>query len=67
MTKKIKNVVFGVGGFDESKEDNNVIAYEYYSADELKELSKAEEEIKAREAILAKLGISADEAALLLG
>jgi hypothetical protein len=34
MTKKIKEVVYGIGGFDESMPDNNIVSYEYYSKDE---------------------------------
>ncbi len=35
MTKKIKTVVYGEGGFDESKPENNVVEIVYYTKDEL--------------------------------
>lgn len=66
MTKKIKEIVYGIGGFDESKPDNNIVETVYYSAAELTELAEAEAKATAKAALLAKLGITAEEAALLL-
>jgi hypothetical protein len=66
MTKKIKSVVYGVGGFDDTKPDNNIIGKEYYSDDQLAELAEAEAKETAKTELLAKLGITAEEAALLL-
>jgi hypothetical protein len=36
--KKIKSVVYGLGGYDEDKPDNNLVAIEYYTKEELVEL-----------------------------
>ncbi len=46
MTDKIKSVVYGLGGYDESKPDNNVVEITYYTEEELTEL-QAEEDAKA--------------------
>ena len=67
MTKKIKEVVYGIGGFDDSKPDNNVVEIIYYTKDELVELQAAEAKEAARQAILDRLGLTADEAKLILG
>jgi hypothetical protein len=65
--KKIKSVVYGLGGYDEDKPDNNLIAIEYYTDEELVELEKIEAKEAARQAILDRLGLTADEAKLILG
>ena len=67
MTQKIKAVVYGIGGFDDSKPDNNVVEIIYYTKDELVELQAAEAKEAARQAILDRLGLTADEAKLILG
>ena len=67
MTKKIKTVVYGLGGYDESKPKNNVVETEYYTDDELVEIAEAELKAVHRQSILDKLGLTADEARLLLG
>lgn len=67
MTNKIKSIVYGLGGYDESKPNNNVIETEYYSDQELSEQTEAEAKATARAEILDRLGLSADEAAILLG
>ena len=67
MAKQIKTVIYGEGGFDETKPDNNVVSIEYYTNDELGEQSEAEAKEAARQAILDRLGLTADEAKLLLG
>jgi hypothetical protein len=65
--KKIKSVVYGLGGYDKDKPDNNLIAIEYYTDEELVELEKIEAKEAARQDILDRLGLTADEAKLLLG
>jgi hypothetical protein len=66
MTKKIKTMVYGLGGFDESKPENNVVEIVYYSKDELAELAEAEAKETAKAALLAQLGITEEQAKLLL-
>lgn len=67
MTKKIKSINYGLGGFDELKPNNNVIETEYYTDAELVELEAEAAKAQARQALLDKLGITEDEAKLLLG
>jgi hypothetical protein len=67
MTKQIKTVVYGEGGFNESKPENNVVEIVYYSKDELAEIAQAETKATERQAILDRLGLTADEAKLILG
>jgi hypothetical protein len=67
MTKKIKEIVFGLGGSDESKPDNNVVEIIYYTKDELAALEAEEVKVAQKQALLDRLGITADEAKLLLG
>ena len=66
MTKQIKTVVYGVGGYDESKPNNNVIETEYYTDAELAEQAEAETKATAKAALLAQLGITEEQAKLLL-
>ena len=66
MSKKIKTVVFGEGGFDESKPKNNVVQTEYYTDAELADLAEAEAKATAKAALLAQLGITEEQAKLLL-
>jgi len=77
MTKKIKTIVYGLGGFDEAKPDNNVVEIVYYTKTELDQLdaeeaaqataqAEAEAKATAKADLLAKLGITAEEARLLL-
>jgi hypothetical protein len=66
MTKKIKSVVYGLGGYDDTKPDNNVIKTEYYTDAELAELEAEEAKASAKADLLEKLGITAEEAKLLL-
>jgi hypothetical protein len=66
MNKKIKSVVYGIGGFDETMPDNNVISCEYYSKEELAQLEAKAKAEADKAALLAKLGITAEEAVLLL-
>lgn len=67
MTKKIKTITYGEGGFDESKPNNNVIQTEYYTDAELAELEAEEAKAATKAALLEKLGITEEEAKLLLG
>lgn len=67
MTKKIKEIVYGIGGFDESKPDNNIVETVYYSAAELTEIAKADAKAAEKQAILDRLGLTADEAKTILG
>ena len=68
MTKKIvKSVVYGLGGFDESKPNNNIIETEYYTDSEIAELETEQAKAATKAALLEKLGITEEEAKLLLG
>ena len=66
MTKKIKSITYGLGGYDETKPDNNVVETLYYSDEELAELEAEAAKAAEKAALLAKLGITEDEAKLLL-
>jgi hypothetical protein len=67
MTKKIKSVVYGLGGYDESMPDNNIVSYEYYSKDELDELALQEKAAADKAALLERLGLTEDELKTILG
>jgi hypothetical protein len=67
MTKKIKSVTYGLGGYDESKPDNNVVETTFYTEAELSELEAEAQKAADKAALLTKLGITEDEARLLLG
>jgi len=67
MTKQIKSVVYGLGGYDESMPDNNIVSYEYYSNAELEQLAAEEQKAADKAALLAQLGITEEQAKLLLG
>jgi hypothetical protein len=67
MTKKIKSVIYGVGGYDESMPDNNIVSYEYYSKDELAQLALQEKAEADKVALLARLGLTEDELKTILG
>ena len=67
MTKKIKTVVYGEGGHDESKPDNNVIEIIYYTKDELVALEAEESKEAEKQAILDRIGLTADELKMILG
>ena len=66
MTKKIKSITYDLGGYDESKPNNNVVETIYYTTSELAELNEAEAKATAKTALLDRLGITAEEAVLLL-
>ena len=64
MAKQIKTVIYGEGGFDETKPDNNVVSIEYYTNDELAEQSEAEAKAQAKvaaESKLAALGLTTED------
>lgn len=63
---KIKSITYGIGGFDESKPDNNLIEITYYTDEELEQLAKEEAKAAEKAALLEKLGITEDQAKLLL-
>lgn len=67
MTKVIKTVVYGLNGYDETKPDNNIISYEYYSSEELDMIAAEAQKAINRAALLAQLGITEEQAKLLLG
>lgn len=68
MTNKvIKGVVYGVGGFIETEPNNNIVEVIYYTEEELTELRAKESKAAARKVILDRLGLTAEEAAILLG
>ena len=67
MTKKIKSVVYGLGGYDDTKPNNNLIKTEYYTDAELEALEAEQAKETAKAAILDRLGLTADEAKLILG
>lgn len=67
MSNQIKTIIYGVDGFDETKPNNNIVETIYYSDDELAIMNEAEAKEAARAELLARLGITADEAKLLLG
>ena len=66
MTKKIKSVTYGLGGYDETKPENNVVEIVYYTKEELSEIAGVEAKASAKAALLIRLGITAEEARLLL-
>jgi hypothetical protein len=64
MTKQIKTIVYGEGGYDETKPKNNVIETIYYTDDEMALLSEAEAKAQAKaqaEGKLAALGLTTDD------
>jgi hypothetical protein len=67
MAEKIKTVVYGKGGYDESKPNNNVVETMYYTDEEWAVVQAEINKAQARQALLDKLGITEDEAKLLLG
>lgn len=67
MTKQIKSVTYGLGGYDESKPDNNIISYEYYSKEELVQIAAKAKADSDKAALLARLGLTEDELKTILG
>lgn len=66
MTSRIKSVVYGEGGFDKAKPNNNVVETVYYTDEELAIVQAEEAKAAAKLALLNKLGITEEEAKLLL-
>ena len=66
MTKKIKSIIYGLGGYDETKPNNNVTETIYYTDEELAIEAEAEAKATAKAALLAQLGITEEQAKLLL-
>jgi hypothetical protein len=62
----IKGVVYGIGGFDESKPNNNLVETIYYTDEELAVQAEAEAKTTAKAALLTQLGITEEQAKLLL-
>jgi len=62
----IKGVVYGIGGFDESKPNNNLVETIHYTDEELAAQAEAEAKATAKAALLAQLGITEEQAKLLL-
>jgi hypothetical protein len=67
MTKTIKEVIYGVGGFDETKPNNNIVETVYFSDEEIAESELQKRNEEKRNELLSRLGITQDEAKLLLG
>jgi hypothetical protein len=67
MAKRIKEVVYGLGGYDETKPKNNVVETVYYSDDELAQLELKEQADADKAALLARLGLTEDELKIILG
>lgn len=65
--KQIKSIVYGLGGYDDTKENNNIVETIYYTDAELAELEAEQAKAQAKAELLARLGITEDEARLLLG
>ena len=64
MTKKIKSVIYGLGGFDETKPNNNVTETIYYTDDEFALEAEADAKAQAKataEGKLAALGLTTDD------
>jgi hypothetical protein len=77
MTNKIKSVTYGLGGYDETKPDNNIVETLYYTDEEEAEIAELEAatiaaaEVAAtkaanKAAIYAKLGLTEEEVDALL-
>lgn len=67
MTKQIKSITYGLGGYDETKPNNNLVETIYYTDEELELLAVEQKKAADKAALLTRLGITADEAKLLLG
>lgn len=67
MTKKIKSITYGLGGYDETKPENNVVEILYYTKEELADIAELEAKAAQRQVILSRLGITEEEARILLG
>jgi len=63
---EIKSIVYGLGGYDKTEENDNITEVIYYTDTELLELQKEKDKTAQKAALLEKLGITEDEAKLLL-
>jgi hypothetical protein len=63
---KIKSVTYGLGGYDETKPDNNIVETTFYTDAEIAQLEAEAQKAADKAALLAKLGITQEEALLLL-
>lgn len=63
----IKEVIYGLGGFDPNKENDNIIKVIHYSETELTQIEAVKAREIQRQQLLEKLGITEEEARLLLG
>jgi hypothetical protein len=66
MAKQIKSIVYGEGGFDDSKPNNNVVETIYFTNAELEEFNEAKAKAAEKQALLDRLGITEEQAKLLL-
>jgi hypothetical protein len=67
MNKQIKSVTYGLGGYDETKPNNNIVETLYYSKDELAQIALQEKAEADKAALLARLGLTEDELKTILG
>ncbi len=61
---QIKTIVFGLGGYDKTKPNNNVVETEIYTDLEIEQLAEAEAKAEAKataESKLAALGLTTDD------
>jgi hypothetical protein len=63
---EIKSIIYGLGGYDKAKENDNIAEVIYYTDVELLELEKEKQKSSEKAALLEKLGITESEAKLLL-
>ena len=64
--EKIKAITYGLGGYDDSKPDNNIVETIYYSDEELAALEAEATKAAEKNLLLQRLGITEEEAKLLL-
>lgn len=62
----IKEIIYGLGGYDETKPDNNVVEVVHYTAEEEAQLEAEAQAAAAKVALFERLGITEEEAKLLL-
>jgi hypothetical protein len=67
MAKVIKEVVYDLGGYDETKPDNNILETIYYTKDELDALAEVKAKADVKSAILDRIGLTTDELKTILG
>ena len=67
MSKRIKSVVYGEGGHDETKPNQNIVETIYYTDDELAQVELQEKAAADKAAILSRLGLTEEELKTILG